>query len=197
MARLAEWTTLADFMAKCAEAPPRPAARKLDLAVDEPSKALENYAEWRPRLRRGATWAGTAAFLSKTMGGNHPGWAHIAVPTIAAGLAGAGDAALESKIRENQRMRRVVERGFEEAHMTKKSSDDTSLFTSSVVDGQRAGNSVLAQLFSQKARLGTLASKQLAPLYPEGARAEGSLGRGARLSSGQVGAVERLFSAAR
>ena len=81
-----------------------------------PSPALEQYAVARPRLKRAATWAGTAAALSKIVGGDRKGVAHIVVPTIAAGLAGAADATLEDKLREsrNPHLRKIVEHSFDE-----------------------------------------------------------------------------------
>lgn len=159
------------------------------------SPALDTYAKWRPRLRRGLGWAATGAFLGKTVGGDMKGIAHIATPTILAGLAGASDATLEEKLREQAHMKHIVERGYEETHMKKKGSmDDNDLLTSSSIDAQHKERT-LDQLFSRKALLEDLSSKQLKSLFS--GSDECCLGRGVRLASGQVGAVEHLFSMAR
>ncbi len=167
------------------------------------SPALDSYAKWRPRLKRGATWAGTAAFLSKTVGGDAKGMAHIAIPTIAAGLAGMGDATLEEKLRANARNKKaaeIINRGFEERHMSstkKASAEDASLFPDAAVEAaEREANIVVTGLSRQRDAQAQRASAQLRDYFPDAGRQQGSYGRGLRLTTGN-GSIAQLLAGTR
>lgn len=156
--------------------------------VKEPSPALDFYAKWRPRLQRGATWAGTAAFLSKTMGGEAR---HIIPATIAAGAAGAADATLEERLRRNHHpeAKKIVQHVFNE-----KKADgavDPRPMTPEVVErAEEDTNGLLGVLFAHKDEAGARAHKQLGSLF-DGAKDE-SYGRVARLHPGS-GSLSALF----
>lgn len=149
-------------------------------APTQPSPALDQYATWRPRLKRGVTWAGTTAFLAKTMGGDKNPVARIAVPTVLAGLAGTADATLEEKIRRNANLREVHMRGFSKDA----AAQDPRVVSPEVVQRVEEGtNSVLGRLFAHKDEVGRRARTQLGALFPKGAGPE-SYGRVARLQPG-------------
>lgn len=157
--------------------------------AQQPAPALDHYATWRPRLARSATWAGTAAFLSKTMGGEAR---HIIPATIAAGAAGAADATLEDKIRRNKNLQEVHMRGYGKTA----AAEDPRVASPEVVKRVEDGtNGVLGELFAHKNEIGAKARSQLGDLFPSSAKSE-SYGRVARLSPGG-GALSAMLDSIR
>jgi hypothetical protein len=159
------------------------------------SPALESYAKWRPRLRRGASWAFPVAAVGKAVGGE----ARTIVPlTIAAGMAGAADATLEEKLRQykDHKARALVQRGFEEKHMSSKkaSVEDASLFPDAAVTAaEREASITLTGLTRKRDELSARANSQLSDYFPSAAKQSGSYGRGLRVTTGH-GSIAQLLA---
>lgn len=157
--------------------------------MQEPSPALDQYAQWRPRIARGVTWAGTSAFLAKTMGGDKYGPKVIVPLTVGAGLAGLADATLEDKVRENKHLKSIAERAFDK----KAAVEDPRPFSPETMDlAERGDRDVLKLLFARKDETANRARKQLQDAYPQGGASQENLGRAMRLTPGG-GSVRSLF----
>lgn len=156
--------------------------------VKEPSPALDLYAKWRPRLKRSAQWAIPVGAIGKAVGGETR---HVLPMTIAAGIAGAADATLEERLRQNRHpeAKKIVQRAFTDK---KAAAQDPSLVSPEVASRADAGsNGVLGLLFAHKDEVGRNARAQFQSLLPDGARPD-SYGRVARLQPGS-GAVSALL----
>lgn len=163
--------------------------KKINLS-EKQKQALTAYGKWRPRLGRGAKWAGSAGLLSglavnasknKSLAGK------IAIPlTAAAGAAGIADKMLEEKVEKNRKMKKLTGDAFE-----KQSSFDPDNYNAgrepsesvhgSIMDrpsygtltrGAEAANvtsneDLVEKLFSRKGRLAANASEQLKELWPK------------------------------
>jgi hypothetical protein len=159
------------------------------------SPALETYAKYRPRLRRGATWAFPVAAVGKAVGGDAR---HIIPLTIAAGLSGVADATLEEKLRahKDRKARALVQRGFEETHMSTKNAsvEDASLFPDAAVTAaEREASINLTGLTRKRDGLAAMANSQLTDFFPSAAKQSGSYGRGLRVTTGH-GSIAQLLA---
>jgi len=176
-----------------AETSPVPEKRKPQL---HDSPALESYAKWRPRLRRGASWAFPIAAVGKAV--NLP---YVGPLTAAAATIGVADATLEEKLRayKDHKARQLVQRGFEEKHMGTKTAaaEDTSLFPdAAVAAAELEAGLALTGLKRMQGELGSRARAQLGDCFPTASSREGSYGRGLRLTSGH-GSIAQLLARVR
>lgn len=164
---------------------------KLKAPKITPETALDRYATWRPRLMRGLTAAGTAAFLSKTLGGDRKGAAHIVIPTLLAGIAGTADATLEDKVRESQKFQHFADKGFgKKAELV----EDPAVLSPETVQVAEGDLSVLGALFARRDEVGAQARAQLSSMFA-GAAPE-YYGRSGRLRNGE-GQLSVLFKSVR
>jgi len=146
----------------------------------EPSPALDFYAKWRPRLKRAAQWALPVGAIGKAVGGDTR---HVLPMTIAAGVAGAADATLEEKLRQNRHpeAKKIVQHAFTDK---KAAAEDPRIASPEVVARVEEGvNGVLGTLFAHKDEVGARARAQLGDLFPS-ADKESSYGRALRLKPG-------------
>lgn len=161
--------------------------KKMSSNLEE--KALKTYGKWRPRLGRGAQWAGAAGLLSgvATRAAKNPSRVgKIVLPvTAAAGLAGVADKILEEKVEKSRKLKKLTGDAFE-----KKSSfdpndrntawrdEETSGSVSdrppwgTLTEGGEARNvesseALIDKLFTNKARTAANAADQLKQLWPK------------------------------
>lgn len=112
-----------------------PTQKKL---TEKQREALSAYSNWRPRLARGAKWAGTAALLSNVVGPTtstgRTARKYTVPITVAAGTAGIGDHFLQEAAKRNREMAKITAGAFD------KSAEDP------VLSGLYAVRSTLAKL---------------------------------------------------
>lgn len=141
---------------------------------DRQKKALKGYGNWRPRLGRGATWAGAGALLTRAATNNKK----IMLPVAAgAGLAGIGDKMLEEKSEKNRQIKKLVGEGFEkDGGISSPCREDgppvldrepwASFSSGAEESAVNSRQGMLQGLFSNKALLKARAKGQLKSLFP-------------------------------
>jgi hypothetical protein len=173
---------------------------------DKQKKMLKSYGTWRPRLGRGAQWAGTAGLISGVAtraSKNSPAVGKIVAPVaIGAGLAGIGDKILEEKVEKNREAKKLVGGGFDKKAFstedTREGIDGRPPWGSFTSDAEKRSVSdnegLVEQLFSQKARTAALAQSQLRSLFPDAKEEEYSRAIGLPQSaSGKISKIRKVL----
>ena len=146
-------------------------SKKLDLS-DRQEAALKSYGKWRPRIGRGAQFAGTTAVISGVTGKKK-----LALPaSIAAGTVGVADKMLEEKAKKDRGVRKLVGEGFKTAAASsvkaklkgigEPAREDLSFNSGARASHTSATKGLMQELFSRKARMASLADSQLKELWP-------------------------------